>query len=159
MRAKGTKGEDLPNLASRIIQGLRDDAFLVAADIGVEELTKEEGVETLVEAMRNSVFPFKEEEAKLLYKIGHNLDGILSRQYGEAMVAYISRRKRWYSTLEKLDDKTTISPTIRADLLLELSRLPPENQLMVKTSVNNRSDFDDIALALIRQHGGIHFQE
>ena len=66
MRAKGTKQDDLPNLASRIIQGLRDDAFLVAADIGVEELTKEEGVETLVEAMRNLVFPFKEEEAKLL---------------------------------------------------------------------------------------------
>ena len=64
MRAKGTKKEELPNLSSRIIQGLRDDAFLVAADIGVEELTKEEGVETLVEAMRNLVFPFKEEEAQ-----------------------------------------------------------------------------------------------
>ena len=63
MRAKGTKQEDLPNLASRIIQGLRDDAFLVAADLGVEELSKEKGVDTLVEEMRNLVFPFKEEEA------------------------------------------------------------------------------------------------
>ena len=109
MRAKGTKTEDLPTLASRIIQGLKDDAFLVATDLGVEELTKEDGVKILVEAMRNLVFPFKEEEAKLLYKIGHSPEGILSRQQGEAMPAYISRRKRWYSTLEKLDDKTTIS--------------------------------------------------
>ena len=75
-------------------------------------LLQEDGVDILVEAMRDLVFPFKEEEAKVLYKIGHNPDGVLSRQHGEAMVAYISRRRRWYATLEKLDDETTISPTI-----------------------------------------------
>ena len=94
MRAKSTKSEDMPALASRIIQGLKDDAFLVAADIGVDKLAAGDGVETLVEAMRNLVFPLKEEEANLLYKIGHKTDGILSRQQGEAMVAYISRRRR-----------------------------------------------------------------
>ena len=93
MRARGTKPEDLPTLASKVIQGLKDDAFLVAADIGVDVLTQEDGVDILVEAMRDLVFPFKEEEAKLLYKIGHNPDGVLSRQHGEAMVTYISRRR------------------------------------------------------------------
>ena len=33
MRVKGTKPEDMANLASRIVQGLKDDAFLTARDI------------------------------------------------------------------------------------------------------------------------------
>ena len=56
MRVNGTNPDDLPNLASRIIQGLRDDAFLTATDLGIEVLSKEDGVNKLVEAMRDAIF-------------------------------------------------------------------------------------------------------
>ena len=75
------------------------------------------------------------------------------------MLAHISRRRRWYKTLKELDPKTEISQNIRADLLLMLSGIDEDKQLMVRTSVGNVSDFDKIADALVRQHPRIHLNE
>ena len=75
------------------------------------------------------------------------------------MHSCISRRIRWWDTLRQLDPATVISENIRAELLLNMSRLTPDQRLMIKTSVGNKQDFDAIALAMVRQHPKIHFRE
>ena len=67
----GTKEEDRPALASKIVEGLRDDALIIAMDIGHKALSEITGVKTLVERMRKAVFPYQLEEAKEMYKAGH----------------------------------------------------------------------------------------
>ena len=96
---QGTKEEDKPALAGKIVEGLRDDALLVAMEIGYQELATAKGVANLVDKMRQSVFPYRKEEAKELYKIGHKEDGILSRQQGESMYAFCARRAVSYTHL------------------------------------------------------------
>ena len=89
----GTKDEDKPALAGRIVEGLRDDVLTIAMSIGYEKLATTTGVAELVDAMRATVFPYKDLEAKELYRVGHEVNGMLSRQLGESMYAYINRRK------------------------------------------------------------------
>jgi len=77
-----------------VTEVLRGDALQVAMDIREEDLLKETGVDTLIEKMRDSVFPMVEEEAPDLYREGHKSHGILTRQHGESMHGYIIRRER-----------------------------------------------------------------
>ena len=58
----GTKEEDRPALAGRIVEGLRDDALTIAMTIGYEKLATSKGVEHLVNEMRATVFPYKDLE-------------------------------------------------------------------------------------------------
>ena len=109
--------------------------------------------------MRQAVFPHREVEAQELYHQGQKHGGVMNRAVGESMLAYISRRRRWYKTLKELDPKTEISENIRADLLLMLSGINEDKQLLVRTSVGNVSDFEKIADALVRQHPRIHINE
>ena len=76
----GTKADDRPALAGRIVEGLRDDALTVAMKLGYEKLCTADGVQDLVTLMRDTVFPYKDQEAKELYRAGHKQNGILSRQ-------------------------------------------------------------------------------
>ena len=82
----GCKDEDKPFLASKVLEGLVEDAFTVAMDFGREELKKADGVVKLVETMRAAIFPLKEAEAKELYHQGQLKDGPMSRQSGESMM-------------------------------------------------------------------------
>ena len=75
------------------------------------------------------------------------------------MTAFLSRRRRWYVNLQALDKEIVISENIRADLLLELSGLDRDKQLLINTSVGNVSDFEKIAEALVKQHPRIHHKE
>ena len=150
---QGTKDDDKPALAGKIVEGLRDDALLIAMEIGYKELATADGVANLVEKMRLSVFPYRKEEAKELYKIGHKEDGILSRQSGESMYAYCARRSRWYKALQKLDKKIEISDSIRAELLLEHARLPRLERNMTVTQASadkaeEEGEFESVARAL-----------
>ena len=69
------------------------------------------------------------------------------------------RQSRWWKKLKELDSKTEISENIRADLLLELSGLSATEQLMIRTSCQNKSDFQLIADALVIQHPRIQHQK
>ena len=82
----GCKDEDKPFLASKVLEGLVEDAFTVAMDFGREELKKADGVVKLVETMRAAIFPLKEAEAKELCHQGQLKDGPMSRQSGESMM-------------------------------------------------------------------------
>ena len=72
-----------------VVKALRKEAHDVAMDIGMEDLMKETGVDTLIERLRKQAFPRSTSEAKDLYKAGHNETGVLSRQHGESMHALI----------------------------------------------------------------------
>ena len=93
-RFRGSELDDRWRLTSRIIEGLRRDAFLVAKDFGLDKLNEEDSVPKLVAAMREMIFPLQATEAKILYAQGHKQGGVLSHQNGERMMSYISRRKR-----------------------------------------------------------------
>ena len=63
---------------------------------------KEGGVEQLIETLRKFVFTNVRSEYKELYRIGHQRKGLLSRQAGESMVSYITRRRRWWTKVKNL---------------------------------------------------------
>ena len=94
-RFRATKKEDLPQLGPRVLEGLRDEAYLVAEDFGIEALCKEDAVPTLIEKMRERIFPSLAVEAKELFLQGQKTRGILSRAPGESMLQFIARRRRW----------------------------------------------------------------
>ena len=100
---ESTALEKRPELASTVLEGLSDNAYLVARDLGIPSLTTADGVPTLIQAIEDSLFPITGVEAKELYDQGHKPHGPLSRQGGESLHSYISRRKRWWTTLSNLD--------------------------------------------------------
>ena len=59
-------GRDRSALVTKVVEGLRGDAFLIARDLGLETLTREGGFEYLVERIKSHVFHRAEEEAKEL---------------------------------------------------------------------------------------------
>ena len=146
-------------MMNMVVEGLRGEAALVAMDLGMETLLAEDGIATLTEAMGKHVFPKAEAEAKDLYRAGHKTKGILSRQPGEAMVSYVSRRKRWWKTLKTLDSTIDLSPTILGDLMLEAAGLNRTEQLLVLTSTGNNKQFEILGKALLDQHPRIHHED
>ena len=116
---RAAKADDRNKVMASIIEGLRSEAADIAMDLGTEELLKTAGLTVLTDALRNHVVTKKEAEAKVLYKHGHKKKGILSRQNAEPVAGYISRRRRWWTTLKSLDPSVELSESIRGDLLLE----------------------------------------
>ena len=118
---------DRSSLVHRVLEGLRGDAFLVARDMGLETLVAKGGLDELVERIRKMVFPRATEEARELFRTGQRVGGPLARQQGESMVSYCSRRRRWWRTLCELDPTISLSESMRAELMLELSGLSRQN--------------------------------
>ena len=112
LRSKGKRGDFYVDTASRIIDGLRGDAFVVAQELGLDVIWQEgsaardatletegvpavpSGIELLTNAMRDRVFPYTTHEAKELFRQYIKPSGALARQSGESMTKYISRRQR-----------------------------------------------------------------
>ena len=113
----------------------------------------------MTEALSKQVFPHKAAEAKVLYKHGHTKTGILSRQLGEPITNFVSRRRRWWNMLKACDPTMELSETIRGDLLLESAKLKQVERLLVLTSTGNDRRFDTIAKAMLEQHALIHIDE
>ena len=146
-------------MINKVVEGLRGDAFQVAKDIGMESLQGPDGVKTLVAAVRKVVFPLAHEEAKELFEQGQKFGGVLARQFGESMVQYISRRRRWWKTLKELDPSIQLSEGLRTSMLLDLSGINRQERLMILTSCSNELAFDKIADALVLQHPRIHSRD
>jgi hypothetical protein len=90
---------------SKIVEGLRGDAFIIARTAGLDAagldaLTTEgdewsrPGVEVLTEAMKSSAFPLTTHEAKVMLRQYCKPTGALSRQGGESTYQYVSRRRQ-----------------------------------------------------------------
>ena len=177
LRSKGKRGDFYVDSVSRITEGLRGDAFIVAQEVGLENLWNEgraavegdlenyaeervpSGIELLVDAMREHVFPLTTHEARELFRQYTKQSGALSRQSGESMTQYVSRRLRCWKLLKELDPEIELSEGHRADMLLELAGLDRHEKIMVQASVNNARTFERIADALILQHPRIHLKE
>ena len=135
-----------------ITKSLSGDALQTAMDFSVDALVANGGVQKLIDAMREMVFPNKKAEAKELYRAGHKQHGILSRQSGETMLSYISRRKRWWKLLKQMDDSVTISDDVLGDLLLDNAMLSEDQKRMVLTVTDGETSFEEVAKVLMDQH-------
>ena len=67
---KKDNDDDRRVVVSKIIEGLRGDAFQVAKDIGLDKLTAAGGIDTLIENLRTITFPMKRHEAEELFAQG-----------------------------------------------------------------------------------------
>ena len=114
---------DMSECASKILDGLRGDAFSIATDIGLQRLLLPDGIEPLIEQIRQQALPLQSEEASELFRQGQLIAGPLAKQQGEPMLSCIARRMRWWSTLRELDPESRLSEAMRASLLVELSGL------------------------------------
>ena len=76
---------------SKIIEGLRGDAFVVAKQIGLKALCEvgddfaPSGADLLIKKVREVVFPLTTHEAKELFRQYTKPSGSLARQTGESM--------------------------------------------------------------------------
>ena len=50
---------DMSDAVQKTLEGLRGDAFLVARDIGLERLLKCDGIELLIQKVKEHAFPLK----------------------------------------------------------------------------------------------------
>ena len=82
---------------SKVCDGLRGDAFVAAQEVGFVNLCEivdgtPRGIDTLINHMRGMVFLLTEHESKELFRQYCRSGGPLSRQNGESMKQYVSRR-------------------------------------------------------------------
>ncbi|CAE7211787.1 RE1 [Symbiodinium sp. CCMP2592] len=158
-RWKQTKVEDRSDLASKFLDSLRSEAYIVAEDLGTDVLFSSQNIPKVIEAVRERLFPLAEQETKELYRLGTQVGGMLSRQPGEPMISYIDRRKRWLRKLQQLDKALHISEAVLTDLLLDNSGLTRQERLMVLTSMSGSTATKDAEASLIRMHNRIHTLE
>lgn len=158
-RWKQTKVDERADLASKFLDSLRSEAYIIAEDLGTDILFSNDNIPKVVEAVRERLFPLAEQESKELYRLGTQVGGVLSRQAGEPMVSYIDRRKRWLRKLQQLDKATHISEAVLTDLLLDNSGLNRSERLMVLTSMGGSTATKDAEKALIKMHSRIHTME
>ena len=119
---------------SCIVDSLDGDAATTAMDIGVAALMAEDGIDKLIERLQAKAFPKLQSEAKELYRVGHEKDGMLSRQRGESMELYTARRIRWWKKLKSIDTTYTLSDTTLGELMLDAAKLTKMEKLLVMTS-------------------------
>ena len=163
------KGDDLDELSAsatqartemvqRVLEGLREEAFELARDIGVDVLTQPGGLRKFVKKLRDVVFPRASEEARELFKAGQK-PGSFARQNGESMLSYVSRRRRWWKLLKTLDGSIELSEPMRVELLLELSGLSRQEIIVIKACAPDARSFESVAATLVEQYSGVHLRE
>ena len=145
-------------MVQKVLEGLREEAFELARDIGVDVLTQPGGLRKFAEKLRDVVFPRASEEARELFKVGQK-QGSLARQNGESMLSYVSRRRRWWKLLKTLDGSIELSEPMRVELLLELSGLSRQEIIVIKACAPDAKSFESVAATLVEQYSGVHLRE
>ena len=131
----------------------------LAKDLGVQTLSAPGGLRKLIQEIKRMVFPLRTLEAQALFRSGQAQYGPLSRQAGESVVSYISRRRRWWELMQQLDPRISLSDGLRAEPMLELSGLTKDQQLMIKACAGGDNSFEGFAKILIEHHGNIHLRD
>ena len=145
-------------MVQKVLEGLREEAFELARDIGVDVLTQPGGLRKFVEKLRDNVFPRASEEARELFKVGQK-PGSLARQSGEPMLSCVSRRRRWWNLLKTLDGSIELSEPMRVELLLELSGLSRQEIIVIKACAPDAKSFESVAATLVEQYSGVQLRE
>ena len=111
------KERKLIELLSNVVDSLEGDAVRLAMDLEAREsLHTNSGVERLVKEIEASIpYGDRSEDAQRLWQLGAKTHGELTRQKGESMVSYISRRRRWWAKLKERDPQIDVSETLLAD--------------------------------------------
>ena len=145
-------------MVQKVLEGLTEEAFELARDIGVDVLTQPGGLRKFVEKLRDVVFPRASEEARELFKTGQK-PGSLARQNQESMLSYVSRRRRWWKLLKTLDGSIECSEPMRVELLLEFSGLSTQEIIVIKACAPDAKSFETVAATLVEQYSGVHLRE
>ena len=135
-------------MVQKVLEGLREEAFELARDIGVDVLTQPGGLRKFVEKLRDVVFPCASEEARELFQTGQK-PGSLARQNQESMLSYVSRRQRWWRLLKTLDGSIELSEPMRVELPLELPGLSRQEIIVIKACAPDAKSFESVAATLV----------
>ena len=146
-------------LVHRILEVLRGDAFMVARDLGMDNLTHENGIRNLIDAIKKVVFPRASEEARELFHVGQRSNGPLSRQFGEAVGSYVSRRRRWWSTLRELDPSIQLSESMLTELLLDGAGIAQQEILVIRACAGTSRSFEGVASILVEHYSGVTMKD
>ena len=138
-------------MVQKVLEGLREEAFELARDIGVDVLTQPGGLRKFVEKLRDVVFPRASEEAREPFKVGQK-PGSLARQNGESMLSYVSRRRRWWKLFKTLDGSIELSEPMKVELLLKLSGLSRQEIIVIKACPPDAKSFESVAATLVEQY-------
>ena len=151
--------KDKKKTLGNIIQCLRGDALQVAIDLDQTKLLADDGsgAKLLTDAISKSIWPLRDEEAKVLYREFHKVGGHLARQRGEPMTGYINRRTRSVTILKTLDEKFEMADDMLGDFLLDNAGLNDTQKLLILTSTGNKKEKQEIETALMKQHAKIHY--
>ena len=134
---KETKVQDRIELATKVIEGLTDDALKCAMDLGQDKVVAEQGVTVIAAASTASWEGKMETVIKELYREGSKRDGLLARQTGESMSSYTTRRKRWYRNLLSLDGKFRIPDHLQLEMLMDCSGLTEHQQQLPRLAAEH----------------------
>ena len=146
-------------MVQKVLEGLREEAFELARDIGVEVLTQPGGLRKFVDKLRDVVFPRASEEARGLFKTRQK-PGSLARRSQESMLSYVSRRRRWWKLLKTLDGSIELSEPMRVELLLELSGLSRQEIIVIKACAPMPNPLSPWLLPyILKQYSGVHLRE
>ena len=75
------------------------------------------------------------------------------------MEQYVSQRRRSWTPLTQMDPVIHLSERHRSDMSLDLSGLTQKWRIKYQAFINNESDFDKVADALVIQNPRNHFRE
>ena len=90
------------------------------------------------------------DEVKALYREGHREGGgILSRQRGEPMKSFITRRERWYTMLRGFDDTVKFSDELLGELTLLNAGISDLERKLILTVTGNKTPTEKVKDALI----------
>ena len=108
LRIASKHGDQHIEAMSNVCDGLRGDAFVAAQETGFDNVFwiidgRPCGIDTLINHMRGMVFPWTEHESKELFRQHCRPGGPLSRQNGESMKQYVSRRRRCSTLPTQMD--------------------------------------------------------
>ena len=127
---------------------MHGDAFAIARDVGLGQLTAPGGLEHVITQIKARVFPRAQEEAKELFRAGQRIGGPLARQSLEPTLSCTQRRRRWWLTLIELDPSMQLSDSLRMELMLALSGLSRQEGLVVRACATSK-DFEGVAKVLV----------
>ena len=147
---------DRSECVSKILEGLRGDAFSIARDIRLDRLLRPDGIDHLIEQIRQQAFPLQSEEASAARAIAFWTSGKAARR--AYVVVYCPPKEVVVHALCELDPDIRLSEAMRANLLVELSGLSRQEQLMVKTAARSQTA-DEFARVLVQHHSVVHMKE
>ncbi|CAE7949958.1 unnamed protein product, partial [Symbiodinium sp. KB8] len=151
--------EKLGPLGLRLVEGLSGTALRLVQNMGIAELSGDDGVDKLLDLFEKTLKPKRMQQARELYAAGASTHGILSRQPGEPVSTFVLRRRTWYRCLTDCSSEMKLPDLVLAEQLLSASGLSADHQLLIRTAIKGEITFDAVADEMVAQHGRLHERE